>query len=47
MSGFMGLYGYPIAGYGTAYMPDDSDKALKSDALSGLRGDALSGLHAR
>ena len=26
-SGFMGLYGYPIAGYGTVCMPDDSKKA--------------------
>ena len=24
---FMGLYGYPIAGYGDVCMPDDSDKA--------------------
>ena len=27
MSRVMGLYGYPIAGYGDVYMPDDSGKA--------------------
>ena len=27
ISGFMALYGYPVAGYGTVCMPDDSDKA--------------------
>ena len=27
ISGFVGLYGYPIAGYGDVCMPDDSDKA--------------------
>ena len=27
MSNFVGLYGYPIAGYGDVCMPDDSDKA--------------------
>ena len=27
IAGFMGSYGYPIAGYGTVCMPDDSDKA--------------------
>ena len=27
ISGFMGLCGYAIAGYGNVCMPDDSDKA--------------------
>ena len=27
IAGFIGLYGYPIAGYGDVCMPDDSDKA--------------------
>ena len=27
ISGFMGLYGYPIAGYGTVCMSDGSSKA--------------------
>ena len=27
ISGFMELYGYPIAGYGNVCMPDDSNKA--------------------
>ena len=27
LSGFVGLYAYPIAGYGDACMPDDSNEA--------------------